>query len=288
MAVERLTPPSEKRYWEQPRHTTFIAAEVHHAETATILRAVMLGSELLLATRAPHDLILIDGSLAVAEISFLHAAYQAPKSPELRCSHEFLSHFGDYLDAYQDLLRAERSDKNYAALPKYSTRREIGQMMDWPGEHDDRGMLTLLLQAGELTRPLPIEQQDRDPTSPPGRLQAHLHALTSELDSDLRRVHMLYYKPHDWLPALRVEVAHDIAVNPHRLALVVQGLKHQCATGAMLEPYPLYLADRTVKALARAVPAFRQVTTQRLSETYDGDIAEVFLGMHGYRSEIGR
>jgi hypothetical protein len=55
----------------------------------------------------------------------------------------------------------------------------------------------------------------------------------------------------------------------------------------MLEPYPLYLADRTVKALARAVPAFRQVTTQRISEKYEGDIGEVFFAMHGYRSEIG-
>ena len=73
----------------------------------------------------------------------------------------------------------------------------------------------------------------------------------------------------------------------HRLATVVQGLKYQCATAAMLEPYPLYLADRTVKALAKAVPAFRQVTTQRICENYEGDIGEVFFAMHGYRSEAG-
>jgi hypothetical protein len=56
----------------------------------------------------------------------------------------------------------------------------------------------------------------------------------------------------------------------------------------MLEPYPIYLADRTVKALARAMPAFRQVTTQRISEQYRGDIGEVFFAMHGYRSDSGR
>jgi hypothetical protein len=103
----------------------------------------------------------------------------------------------------------------------------------------------------------------------------------------LRDVYVFYYKPHDWLPALRVEVAEVVAANAHRLASVVQGLKHQCATAAMLEPYPVYLADRTVKALARAIPAFRQVTTQRISEKYDGDIGEVFFAMHGYRSESG-
>jgi hypothetical protein len=52
----------------------------------------------------------------------------------------------------------------------------------------------------------------------------------------------------------------------------------------MLEPYPIYLADRTAKALARAIPAFRQVTTQRISEEYGGDIGEVFFAMHGYRT----
>ena len=93
---------------------------------------------------------------------------------------------------------------------------------------------------------------------------------------------------HPWLPALRVEVSKGIGVNSHRLATVVQGLKQQCATPSMLEPYPIYLADRMVKALARAVPAFRQVTTQRISEHYKGDIGEVFFAMHGYRSDSGR
>ena len=85
-----------------------------------------------------------------------------------------------------------------------------------------------------------------------------------------------------------MEVAAGIAANPHRLATVVQGLKHQSATPSMLEPYPIYLADRTVKALARAIPAFRQVTTQRVSEQYQGDIGEVFFALHSYRSESGR
>ena len=99
---------------------------------------------------------------------------------------------------------------------------------------------------------------------------------------------VFYYKPQDWLPALRIEVSASIASNTHRLATVVQGIKHQTATPSMLEPYPIYLADRTVKALARAIPAFRQVTTQQISKRYEGDIGEVFFAMHGYRSETGR
>jgi hypothetical protein len=290
VAVEGLTPPSEKRYWEQPRHTSFIVPEVHHEGTATVLRAIMLGNELLLATRAPHDLVMIDMTFTLPIIYFNQAPNLAPEARWLRCSQEFLAQSRDYLDAYQTLLRSERSDRNYIGLPKYSTRREIGRAMGWRQEHDDRGLLTLLLQPGEFTNPRPLEQPANPWHLNTGALAestTRASGLAADIVSLVQRIHIFYYKPHDWLPALRVETAQDIALNDHRLAVVLQGLKHQCATAAMLEPYPLYLADRTVKALARAIPAFRQVTTQRVSERYEGDIGEVFFAMHGYRSEAG-
>jgi hypothetical protein len=285
VAVEGLTPPSEKRYWEQPRHTSFIVPEVHHEQTSTVLRSVMLGNELLLATRAPHDLVMIDQTLTLPIIYLNQALNAAPATPQLHCSQEFMLHCSEYLNAYAILLESERSDKNYVALPKYSTRREIGREMGWASANDDRGLLTLLLKAGELTRPRSLEQPDQpwhlNREGLPGDIRKRVIA-------GLEHVQVFYYRPHDWLPALRVEIAEAIASNTHRLATVVHGLKHQCATSAMLEPYPLYLADRTVKALARAIPAFRQVATQRISERYEGEIGEVFFAMHGYRSDAGR
>jgi len=283
VAVEGLTPPSEKRHWEQPHHATFVAAEVHHEETATILRAVMLGRELVLATRAPHDLVMLDGTLTLPIIYLNQALNKAPEVPSLRCSGEFLLHCVEYLEAYRAILQPARSDKQFIALPKYSTRREIGRKVGWPSEHDDRGVLTLLLQPGQLTRPQRLEQPGQPWHINAGRLRADLQRPVNELAQDivegLEEVHVFYYK--------RVETAREVALNPSRLAVVVQGLKHQCATASMLEPYPLFLADRTVKAMARALPTFRQVATQRIAEQYEGDIGEVFFAMHGYRSESG-
>lgn len=92
VAVEGLTPPSEKRFWEEPRHSTYIVAEMHCADTATVLRAVMLGRELLLAAKAPHDLVMLDMTFALPIIYFNQAISQAPASPELKCSTEFLNH----------------------------------------------------------------------------------------------------------------------------------------------------------------------------------------------------
>lgn len=291
VAVEGLTPPSEKRHWERPYHSSYVSAEVHHSETATVLRAVMLGRELQLAARAPHDLVMIDMTMTLPVIYFNQALNLAPDTPALSCSREFLDNCSDFLHAYETLLKAARSDKNYVALPKYSTRREIGLKVGWPGEHDDRGLLTLLLKPGELTRPLPLQKPDQDWHLNTNRIRPHIKQSVDEVAlrivQQMKGIYVFYYKPHDWLPALRIEIGHDIAMNSYRLASVVQGLKHQCATSAMLEPYPLYLADRTVKALAKAVPAFRQVTTQRISESYEGEIGEVYFAMHGYRSETG-
>lgn len=292
VAVEGLTPPSEKRHWEQPRHITYIKSETHHPDTATVVRAIMIGYELVLANKAPHDLIMIDGSLTIPIIYFNQAINKAHEAPELQCSGKFIENVADYLEAYASIIRSERSDRNFVGLPKYSTRREIGKALGWPQQYDDRGMLTFLLNPGEFTRPIGMEQPDQRwhlyTNNLPKEIQAHANELAEIIIDNLEQVSIIYYKPHDWIPALRIEVPKIVSNNKHRLAIVLQGIKHQCATPSMLEPYPLYLADRTVKALSRAIPTFRQVTTQRISEKYKGNIGEIFMAMHGYRSESGR
>lgn len=291
VAMEGLSPPTETRHWAEPRHSTFVVVEPHHAETATVLRAVMLGKELLLAVKAPHDLVMLDGTLTLPIIYFNQALNLAPRAPGLQCSKEFLNNAADYLEAYASILSAERSDQQYISLSKYSTRREVGRRVGWDEGYDDRGLLTLLLQPGELTRPLPLEQPDQpwhlniDRLSP--ALRERVEPTTAKIVERLSTVHVFYYRPHPWLPALRVEAAAAVTTNMHRLAVVVQGLKHQCATPSILEPFPAYLADRMVKAVARALPSFRQVAVQKVAETYEGKIDEVFFSMHGYRTESG-
>lgn len=297
VAVEGLTPPSEERHWEQPHHRTFVAAEPHSEDTATVLRAVMLGEELRLVAAAPHDLVMLDGTFTLPVIYFNQAFAKARQSPHLRCSRQLVERGLEYLRAYAAILRAERSDKHFVGLPKYSTRREIGWKMGWPDHYDDRGMLTLLLKPGELTTPQPFEHPRNSAGEPTWHLNVpgfpadearRARTLADRALSALQSLRVFYYKPQQWLPALRVEVAASVASNSHRLATVVQGIKHQTATASMLEPYPIYLADRTVKALARALPAFRQVTTQRVADRYEGEVGDVFFAMHGYRSDSGR
>jgi hypothetical protein len=292
VAVEGLTPPSETRHWALPHHCTFIQAERHNEATGTILRALMMGYELELAYDAPHDVVMFDGSLTLPVIYFNPALTAAAEARRLNTSDAFIAHAAEWMFAYAQMLQAGRTDKQYVGMPKYTTHREVGSRLGWDETHDDRGLLSSLLHPGELTRPQRLHQPSQEwhlnALQTLGAREAKAREYFENAASALAQVHVLYYRPAEWMPALRVELPAAIAHTPVRLAMVIGALKQQCAAPGMFEPFPLYMADRMVKSLARSVPAFRQVATQRIAELYEGDMAEVFFGMHGYRTESGR
>jgi hypothetical protein len=195
------------------------------------------------------------------------------------------------LEAYKEILEARRSDRYWVAVPKYTTRREIGEALGWPDAYDDRGLLSSVLEAGEYTKPIELIQP-KDPwhintAALNPTTDREVVNLAQDIPSRLANIFVTYYRPYTWLPAFRLEIAQSIAQIPSRLNTVFVGLKHQCGSAAIMEPYPLYMADRMVKHLAKSVPAFRQIASQRLAEKYEGDISEIFFNLHGYRTESG-
>jgi len=292
VAIEGLTPPSETRYWPEPRHLVYVGTEGHDTDTGTVARAAMMGMELQLAAQSPHEVVFIDGSLTTPLIYFNQALNKIAETPNMHVANELLRHIRGYLEAYHAILTSQRSDRCWVGVPKYTTRREIGRRLGWPEAHDDRGLLSSILEPGEFTRALRLQQPSQPWHLNIGPVHPEDHPavarLSEEISGLLADIRVLYYRPYSWLPALRLEMSRAVAETPARLAAVIHGVRHQCGSAAILEPYPLYMADRMVKHLARAVPTFRQVTSQRLAETYEGDIGDVFLGLHGYRTESGR
>jgi hypothetical protein len=291
VAVEGLTPPSEKRFWEQPRHEVSIEAETHHEATNSVLRGVMMTMELSLATKAPHDVVFLDGSMTTPVIYLNQSLSQARYASALKLSTRLRQRSKSGMAAYLEILQSKRADKCWTFCPKYTTNREIGKAMDWPDTYDDRGLLTMLLDAGEFTKPISLQAPESEwhinTAAIPDAERNEADELEGRITAELQNVVVIYYKPHTWMPALRLEVNQSVASNRSRLAVLLHGVKHQCGTPAILEPFPLYMADRMVKSLARAVPAFRAATTQRIAETYTGSLDEVFYGMHGFRTDSG-
>jgi hypothetical protein len=250
----------------------------------------MIGMELELAARAPHEVVFLDGSLITPLIYFNQALNKGQDALHLPTA-RFLGQAISFLEAYLTILASTRSDRCWLAVPKYTTRREIGQRMGWPDKYDDRGLLSFLLEPGEYTSPMSLQRPTEpwhlnlNPLEPSTRATAD--CIADKIVTSLGEIQVLYYRPYPWLPALRVEMSRAVAENQARLATALHGIRHQCGAPAVMEPYPLYMADRIVKHLPKAIPTFRQVTSQHIAESYQGNISEVFLGLHGYRTESG-
>ena len=287
VAVEGLTPPSENRHWEKPHHRLFISPERHNPDSGSIIRGLMMEMEIELAVKAPHDIIFLDGSLTTPLIYLNQAINKVieleNEQGETELTAAIKSRFKDFIENYKKILRSERSDKIWVGIPKYTTKRELGEKFGWPANYDDRAILTNILEPGEFTQPIPIA-----PPSQSWHLKLPTGDITQEFDSILREIHVMYYKPYKWTPALRIEIASSVAKNDKRIAILLNGIRYQCGTPGIFEPYPLYMADRMVKHLGKAMPALIQTTTKKMIELHKGDIGDIFFNMHGYRTESGR
>ena len=288
VAIEGLTPPSEKREWERPHHQVLIQPEKHDPDAGMVIRGIMMQMELELAAKAPHDIVFLDGSLTTPLIYVNQAINHVLTTDSTTASTILREKFSAFLSSYETILESSRTDKLWVSMPKYTTRRELGDKLAWPSSYDDRGILTSVLSPGEFTTPVPLEQPAQ-----PWHLrlapEAKQHEnLKGEVLTAINSLFVIYYKPHAWTPAFRVELARSIATNPSRISMLLQGLKYQSRTPGIMEPYPLYMADRMVKHLRMAIPAFRQTATSKITEKYEGDIGDIFFNMHGYRTESGR
>ena len=151
-----------------------------------------------------------------------------------------------------------------------------------PG-YEDRSMLSFALQGGELVGPLDMIERGEDWHF--SGLPKELVNKGNEIISLIRDLNVLYYRPYEHFPALRIELAPSIARNQSRLSILLESLQLQSGAAAIMEPYPLYLADRMVKHLGTALPAIRRATTQEIATTTSLDVGSVFMAMHGYRTE---
>ncbi|SFM40447.1 DNA double-strand break repair nuclease NurA [Methanolobus profundi] len=279
VAVEGLTPPTEERYWPIPRHIPKILNLSHSAATETVGRALMMCFESSLAKNAPHDIVLLDGSFTTPFIHISQAFYRIKDSPEA-LSHVFLKQIDETFENYYSILSSRKTDQMFVSIPKYTTRKEVSKKINIQNT-EDRGILSLLLNPGEVVGPMPMEVPSKGWNIENSTEKVEM--LREKVVKELKELQILYYKPYIHCPAIRIEISTSIAKNRHRLGILLEGIKSQSSIG-LLEPYPLYLADRMVKNLNVGLPAIRKTATQNMAINWDGSLGDLYLSMHGYRT----
>ena len=281
VAVEGLTPPSEKRHWPAPHHLCNVFTVAHREATALIIRAIMVTMELELASEAPHDVVFLDGSLTTPLIHLNQALARLSEVPD-ELSRVLLDRIGSALNNYAEILVSKRTDRIFAGVPKYTSRNEVSASLGL-SKHEDRSLLSYILKGGELIGPSDMIKPEEDWHL--SSLPAALKDKAKGIISAIYELSVLYYRPYDYFPALRIEVSPPVAKNQSRLSILLESFQLQCGAPGIVEPYPLYLADRMVKHLSTALPAIRKATTMEMAAGPTRDVGTIFLAMQGYRTE---
>jgi hypothetical protein len=268
-----------------PNHDVFVNPEKHNPENMIAARAIMIEMEIKLAANAQYDIVYLDGSLTTALIH-MYKAINFIENINTKSSDKIKEDFKDFLISYKKILEYDDSDKYYLGLPKYTSRNDIGNNLHWPENYDDRAILTLILDPGEFTRPKLFTSEEGWHIRLPYE-DEELRILMQQVILGIKNLCVIYYKPHAWCPALRIEMPSAVARDEIKLNTVLNNVKNQCQTPSIMEPFPLYMADRIAKHMAPAIPAYKQIIMKQMTQLDDHNEKDIFFLMHSYRTEGG-
>jgi hypothetical protein len=268
-----------------PSHDVFVNPEKHNPENMIAARAIMVEMEIKLAANAQYDIVYLDGSLTTALIH-MYKAISFIETLNTKSSEKIKEDFKDFLNSYKKILEFKVTDKYYLGIPKYTSRNDIGKNLHWPENYDDRAILTLILDPGEFTRPKLFTSEEGWHIRLPYE-DEELKILMRDVISGIKNLSVIYYKPHSWCPALRIEMPLAIARDERKLNTVLYNIKNQCQTPSIMEPFPLYMADRIAKHMAPAIPAYKQIIMKQMTELSDNNEKDIFFMMHSYRTDGG-
>ncbi len=282
------TSKEAKRHWPEPYHRMWAGGVPHNDNTTGVLRGLMVGMELELAKEAPHDLVLLDGAFASLIIYLNQGLTNVDGVPQM-LGDELRRRWQEQV-IFQRLLSLMLSDR-VVAVPKFTSRNElvtVGGLQPADGI-DGRTLATLILEPGEYTIPLRIYDE-----APHGELEKYHLPLDFCSRDDQRAIkeamrvsRAIYYRPFGWVPALRLEVPGAVANSMTRLSIALEGIARQFFSPAVVEPYPLFLADRMVKSLGSGVSVIEQTVAQHVADR-GVDIELTMLCLQNYRTEGGR
>jgi hypothetical protein len=274
------------RHWETPHHKMWVQSVEHSKNVTNTLRGLMISMEVDLASRAPHDLVLLDGSFIALLIYLNQGLSSVAEAPQLlRDEFQRVWNEDGILDRFLALLGSERT----VAIPKYSGRNELVDLLrnrQLPVT-DGKTLATMILLPGEYTSPERIYRFDGEDKEFHLPRNSCPESTQKDINSRLAGMRIVFFRPYGWVPAVRLELPEQIATSRTRLSMVLHGIERQFFTPAVIEPYPLFLADRMVKSLGAGLAVLEQAVAQHVSAN-SSEIETTMLFLQNYRTGGGR
>ena len=266
--------------WDNNQYRWWAEALPHQIEADRLTRGVMVAQELAILADAPHELRILDGSHLTLVIQINSAL--TTQSADIRALAK---------DQWTELrtieaLRQASTDVSLIAMPKYDSSSEIArQLSDRTNREiagDDKYLLGMLLDGGELIEPQPVPAQwsqlHFDARPGDENLERDLTAAIEPLRQ--RQLLFTYFKPDDNSPAYRIEIKQGAV---HDLDRICSTLADQITGPFVREPYPQYLADVMAKSVGLGLSALQSAVQLQLSGSGRPEIARLLL--RSYRTE---
>ena len=279
VGVEGLT--GGTKHWDATQYEWWTRVDRHDLETERLARGVMIAQELAVLREAPHDVLILDGSHMTLVIQ-LNTALTV-QSEELRGEAKRVWERLGTVDALTKAVTNER----IIAMPKYDSSRSICDRLktelgsEIPG--DDKYLLGLILQAGELLTPQQVPVQPWSSLHFRSEQEEELAATLEKAIGPLkeRKLKFTYFKPTEFSPAFRIEFKSH--TSKQLFESILATLAAQITGPFIKEPYPQYLADVMAKSVGLGLSALQTAVQLNMSGKGRPEIAELLI--HSYRTE---
>ncbi|MCY4474445.1 MAG: DNA double-strand break repair nuclease NurA [Chloroflexi bacterium] len=256
--------------------------EIHITDPIARAREIVYGLMFCLeyetARKVDRDLVLLDGTFYTGMVAISLALGSAGELRD-KLSEAFKRR---WTDSTMELVPEILSSDKIIAIPKRSSANEFvrtGLFGRREVDFNGRSTASLILEAGEYAGPFQLETHSFHLDSPD-----FYSEFTIKIQSMFSEISVVYYKPHDWSHAFRIELPPTIAHDHNLLHETLEAVRQQTTNPAMLEPYPLYVADRFAKSLQKGVAALLEsIKTRVTANAAEPNIAADM--MNTYRSD---
>ena len=272
--------------WDSTQYRWWPKVALHNEDADRLARGITMANEIAILAEAPHALRILDGShltLVTQLNSALSSQSEYVRAEARRVWSELRTPEG-----LAEVCRAS----NIIAMPKYDSSRAITEMLE---QHlhdeipsDDKYLMGLLLEPGELTVPLQVPYHHWAAlhfTAPGGAGAADIAVAEDFTRSILplkqRQVMFTYFKPDQYSAAFRIEV--KSGTTEDELNLLCSTLSDQITGPFVREPYPQYLADVMAKSVGIGLNALQTAVQLGLSMMERPEISKLLV--QSYRTE---
>ncbi len=274
--VEGLIPPSGEKHWKSPSHKALLYTEKQYPDTSGILNAIMMEMKVELAANAPHEIIILNGSYISNFVTFMESLRPALETKESKISNEFINRIRTSIVSFKTIFESGDADKIWIGFPQNSFKKEFVNRLNWPDYFDEKILFTILLSPGEFTAPIPVDHSELSNVRKIPIKDEKFSAVRDSLTEAIGKLHVLYYRPHNWTMAFRIEIAEPALKDPSRLGMLLHSVKFQCRTAGITVPYPIYSVEKMAISLKKAIPSLRKSATSHITNLHNNDMGDIF------------